>query len=393
MKICGIIAEYDPFHHGHAWQLERAKAESGADYIICVMSCQFTQRGMPAYLCAHDRAEMALRSGADIVLGLPYAFSVCDAEHFALGGIEILRKTGVVNALSFGVEPQGLSYINMAATMLENPSESYIQYLKNSLSEGLPYPKAQGNALARVFHAEESIFSLPNASLAICYARAIMRLKADFNLYPITRRGAYHSTELSGTGSYALPSASAVRAALIEGNLQAVRASIPDTSYAILERSLNSGCFHPPGALDLLLRYKLRQTSDFTYLPDLSEGIENRFAWAAQMLTRDEMVKQIKTKRYPYARINRLLSHVLTDTRVSKLDDLPSYAYLLGFRQRAKDILHQINKHELQLLHRLPAKQEMTYMHELDAGADDLWSLGAHQPLGQLYRAKPVIVP
>ena len=111
MKIAGIIAEYDPFHRGHAYHLEQARAQSQADYIICVMSGSFTQRGMPALLPSHARAEMALRCGADIVLQLPYAFSVREAEYFALGGVQILNALGCVTHLSFGCEREDLSLL------------------------------------------------------------------------------------------------------------------------------------------------------------------------------------------------------------------------------------------------------------------------------------------
>ena len=103
MRICGIIAEYDPLHCGHAWHLSEARRRTGADYVVCVMSGSFTQRGMPALLSPHTRAEMALRAGADLVLQLPVSFSLCDAERFALGGVEILRQLGA-EALCFGAE-------------------------------------------------------------------------------------------------------------------------------------------------------------------------------------------------------------------------------------------------------------------------------------------------
>lgn len=392
MRVCGIIAEYDPFHNGHAWQLSQAKKLSRADYVICVMSCQITQRGMPAYFDAHDRAEMALRSGADIVLGLPYAFSVCDSERFALGGIEILRKTNAVQHLSFGIEEQGLPYFTKAAALLENPTAEYTEKLHALLAQGVSFPRAQGDALGSVLNVDSSIFSLPNTSLAVCYTRLAMRQSANFTLYPVLRRGAYHANDLPEQASCALPSATAVRSALENNQIESVRAALPESAYQVLCRALNENRCHKPHALDALLRWKLRQAPDFSKLPDLSEGIENRFRNAAQLQTRNDMVLSVKTKRYPYARINRIFSHLLTDTDAASLDALPEYAYLLGFRKSASDLLHTLSHGELPLLHRLPSGN-LTPMQQLDARADDLWSLGAGRPFGALYRAKPVILP
>ncbi len=389
MRVCGVIAEYDPFHKGHEWQLKKAKEMSKADFVICVMSMSFTQRGMPSLLTPHDRAEMALRCGADAVLGVPYAFSVCDAEKFALGSIEILRKTGCTDALSFGIEPEGLPFLLSAADLLDQPTDEFTSLLHQYMQQGLSYPSAQGKALAACLEADERIFSLPNTSLAVCYLRACKKTNACFDFYPIERRGDYHAQTFQES-SFALPSASAVRAAFQRGDLAAVKGSMPDAAYQVLERAYQNNAVQQYKPLDTLLRWRLRH-DDFSQLPDLSEGIENRLEIAANAHTRDEMVLSVKTKRYTYARINRLLAHVLTETKASEIPALPDYAYVLGFRKQASDLIHAISKSELKLYHRLPAN-DLTDMQKLDRRADDLWCLGASQPYGALYRARPVII-
>ena len=185
MKVCGVIAEYDPFHRGHAWHLKEAREKSGADYIICVMSMSFTQRGMPALLCPHDRAEMALRCGVDIVLGVPYAFSVCDAEKFAIGGVEILRRTGVVNALSFGVEPEGMDLLLPAAEMLESPTAEFTDVLRSYMQQGLSFPHAQGKALSLVLKPTSGFFHCPILRLPFAiFAPCVKRMhNLTFSLY------------------------------------------------------------------------------------------------------------------------------------------------------------------------------------------------------------------
>ena len=389
MKVCGIIAEYDPFHKGHAWQIEQAKKESGVDFVICAMSMSFTQRGMPALLCPHDRAQMALLGGADIVLGIPYAFSVCDAEKFALGGVEILRRTGVVDTLSFGIEEQGKDIFLQAAQLLENPPEEFTEKLREGLQRGLPFPRAQGDALAQTLKCDTEIFSLPNTSLAICYVRACCKTKASFDFCPIIRKGNYHDDSLKDE-SELFSSAPAVRNALACNDLNAVENALTREAFDILVKAKQENRIQTYHPLDTLLRWRLRN-DDFSQLPDLSEGIENRFQEAANALTRDEMVQQIKSKRYPYARINRMLAHVLTQSKANDIPNLPDYAYVLGFRKGAANLLHAISENGFALYHRLPSGT-LSPMQELDKRADDLWSIGANQPFGTLYRSKPVIL-
>lgn len=389
MKVCGIIAEYDPFHKGHAWQIEQAKKLSGADYVICVMSMTFTQRGMPALLYPHDRAQMALLGGADLVLGVPYAFSVCDAERFALGGVEILRRCGIVHALSFGIEEEGLDAFADAAKLLENPTEDYLKTLRSKLNQGLPYPRAQGEALAYALHKDANVFSLPNTSLAICYARAVQQTQAAFSLHPVIRKGSYHDTALQDD-TCAFSSASAIRAAIQNEKWHDVSNALPAQAFDVLMKAKKEKRVQLYQPLDALLRWRLRNDA-FDQLPDCSEGIENRFREAANANTRDEMVLSIKTKRYTYARINRLMAHVLTQTNKAAIFPLPQYAYVLGFKKSAAHLLHAIDEKSLTLLHRLPTGP-LSPMLELDRRADDLWAIGAQQPFGALYRAKPVIL-
>ena len=162
--ICGIIAEYDPFHNGHAWQLREARRLTQADHMICVISGSFTQRGMPALLAPHQRAQMALDAGADLVLQMPYSFSVCNAERFALGGVYILKQLGV-EALCFGVEQDSIPIIENAAALLESPSDIFKKQLRQALDAGDSFPKAQGQALSQ---------SLTFVGCALCVTAALL---------------------------------------------------------------------------------------------------------------------------------------------------------------------------------------------------------------------------
>ena len=390
VRICGIIAEYDPFHNGHLWQLEQARLKSQADQIVCVISTCFTQRGMPALFSPQLRAEAALRAGADLVLGLPVSYSVCTADRFALGGVHILKSLGA-NALSFGVEPEGIDVFEHAAAVLSTPDEEFHNLLSRHLQQGLPFPLAQGLSLSDILGVSPEVLALPNTALAISYCKANIQLNAGLEMFPVVRTGGYHDENLPEDGLS--PSATAVRNAVLQGNMPAVQTAVPAFSAALIEKAVQNNDMHLPEALTSLLRWKLRTTAanDIAMLPDLSEGLENRFPAAADCGTREEMVQAIKSKRYPYSRINRLLTHLLLGTDASKLSSLPEHAHILAFRYDASCILKTAKDNGFPLYPHIPPKPS-TYELSLDAHADDLWHLGANESFGAAYRTHPFIL-
>ena len=261
--MAGIIAEYDPLHNGHAWHIAQARAASGDEPTVVVMSCCFTQRGMPVLLSPHARAEMALRAGADIVLGLPVSFSVCEAERFALGGVSILARTGLVHSLSFGVEPGNEDCILPAAQLLETPDSTFQAALRKGLDQGLPFPRAQGEALATRLGLPPDCLAAPNTVLAICYARANLRLNTGLALHPIPRRGAYHADTLPDESETALPSATAVRAAILQHAWPSVRRAMPEAAYAVLHARDGGEPSAPPGCAGCAIALDATQRARF----------------------------------------------------------------------------------------------------------------------------------
>ena len=249
MRVCGVIAEYDPFHKGHAHHLSCAREKSGADYIICVMSGSFTQRGMPALLPAHVRTEMALKSGADIVLQLPYDASVREAEFFALGGVYILHALGCVTHLSFGSEQDDLCQLSRAAALLEAPDDPFNAAVQENLALGLSHADAVGRALARQIGIPQKTLNAPNTALALAYLRALLRIKSKIQPVPILRSADYHAAELE-----AFPSATAMRGAILRGDWQAVEKGIPESGLEILKKAVLEKQLCPPDGLDRLLR-------------------------------------------------------------------------------------------------------------------------------------------
>ncbi len=383
--VAGIICEYDPFHRGHAHQFELIRQKLPDALIVCLMSGCFTQRGMPAVHQPRVRAEAALRAGADLVLELPCAFAVRDAEHFALGGVEILTKLGFITHLSFGAEDDDLYPLQHAAALLECPTAVFEAALRAALAEGQSFAAAQGAALGKCLGDAER-FSRPNNILALCYLRAILRLNSHLIPLPVRREGDYHAKELDVNP---WPSASAVRQALLNGNQDAANAAC---GYAL---PLSPIC--RPDALDQLLIWKLRTASakQLAHLPDCTEGLENRLkTCAGQALSREELLALLKTRRYAHARLSRLCTHALLDVSSDFLaqNAHPTYVRLLGLRRDAKETTVLLKQSGLPVIAKAADGDETDPLFQLDQRAYEMWALGAGLPSGLMYRQGVAVI-
>ena len=383
MRVVGVIAEYNPFHLGHAHHLAEARRLSGADAVVAVMSTVFTQRGDAALLSPADRARMALSAGADAVFALPVQWAVRDAEHFALGGVFILAGLGC-DAISFGAETAQLPLLQEAAQLLESPDDGFAAGVQSCLAEGMPYPAAVSAAMEAALPGSGAVLASPNNTLAVCYLRAMTRLGAKMEAVPVQRLGGYHASALGD----ALPSATALRGAILRGDWAKVRAAMPQGAYAILQEAAAQGRIHRPDALDAALLYRLRTMSPAEYaaLPDLSEGIENRLASAAEnACAREELLLSAKTRRYPYARLSRLATHALLGMTEASLAacPLPESAQLLGFRRDKRELLTHLKQFgTLPILSKASEADCSAPWFPLERRAYDVWALGAGLPSG-----------
>ncbi|MEG2355543.1 MAG: nucleotidyltransferase family protein [Clostridia bacterium] len=382
--IVGIICEYDPFHLGHQRHFELIRERFPTASILCVMSGCFTQRGTPALHSPALRAKAALLAGADMVLELPCAFAVRDAEHFALGGVGLLNALGFVTHLSFGTEDEP-ALLAPAAQLLEAPTKDFVLALKAALSSGCSFVSAQGRALSQCLVLEAAPLQKPNNILALCYQRALLRLHSPIQPLAVHRQGGYHDTALPQSG---YPSATAVRAAFLSGNLA----------------DASSACGYPlavspvcvPTALDLVLLAKLRAmpSEGLAALPLCTEGLHNRLhACALRAATREELLALLKTKRYAYARLSRLCCHALlgvTDALLSE-NPLPSYARLLGFCAKNKALLAMLGQSKLPIIAKAADGDFQNPLYQLDEAAYDLWALGAGLPAGLMKRQGIVV--
>ena len=387
VSVCGVIAEYDPFHNGHERHLRLAREESRAEYVVAVMSGSFTQRGMPALLPPHIRAEMALRCGADAVLQLPYAFSVREAEYFALGGVHILNSLRCVTHLSFGCETADLSLLQKAARLLEQPDGEMTAAFRAHLSRGLSYAAAQGRVLSERLAIPAKYLDAPNTALALSYLRALIRTDSPLIPLPILRSHDYRAAEIQE-----MPSATAVRGALLRGDWQGVRSAMPEEAFSVLQKAVPEGICRPD-AVDQALRLTLLRASPddaAAQWPGADEGLERRILKAAAgAKTREELIAAVKTRRYTYGRISRCLCHGLMGVSKADLPALPASARILGFRESARPLLREMRRSGFPLYSR-PARETAA---SLDARADEMWRVLAGLPLGQTYRQQPVILP
>ena len=334
MKILGIVAEYDPFHNGHLRHIAEAKRQVSPDLTFIALSPCLKQRGELSLLSPADRARCALEAGADAVFSLPVLWTVRDAEHYALGAVSLLSGLGVTH-LAFGAETADAGLLRQAAALLESPDPVFQAALKEKLSSGAGYPAAVSAALSASLPAAKGLLDRPNNVLAVCYLRAVIRLRLSPEPVIIQRTGGYHDAGIDP----AAPSASALRDGLARGNYAAFSA-VPEYTAGILRRRFLDRQVPDERIMDALLLSRLRAMDDREYLllPDLSEGMENALREAARSSgSRRELIAALAGKRYPAARISRLCACVLLGVTKEQTESvpLPENALLLGLRKNS----------------------------------------------------------
>ena len=389
----GIIAEYNPFHNGHLYQLREATRLTGQPVVVA-MSASFMQRGEPACLSKWLRARLAVENGAALVLELPTAFSLRSAQFFASGGVQLLAATGSVNTLSCGVESPELDFGALAQRITSDAAQGRIRSL---LSQGKSYAAACAAVLSEAKQ-EAGVTAMqassnegkafagltkPNDILALEYAKALQA--SDIKLLFIERRGdGYNDREISGTMS----SATAIRQALNnsdDGWQQAVPASV---RQALLDNAPG----YDAALLWQLLRYKLRLTSVDAIADacQCSEGLENLLKDAAACPSFAEALQLCTSKRYTTSRIRRLFMQLLLDVpRWRWEDNAPAYLRVLAFNDTGRQLLKQMKstaslpiitglyRNWPQRLQHLSIRQQQIYAQqlELELKATELWSL------------------
>lgn len=333
MRIAVIIAEYNPFHNGHAYHIAQTR-KNGATHIAAVMSGNFVQRGEPAFLEKHVRARAALSGGADLVLELPLAFACAPAQRFGLGAVYVAEKMGCVDMLSFGSESGDTARLEQAAVVLDTPQ--FRETLARELESGAPYPQAVSRAMERCGNSFARLTASPNDTLALEYLRALRQLGSKIRPMAVRRAFVEHDAEEAADG---FSSASRLRTL---AQPEEIAAYVPEKAAQLYRAELEAG--HTPDLqrLDAAVLGVLRrqQREGFSRLPDLSEGIENRF-WNAMRSgsSMEEILTLAKTKRYPHARLRRMMMHAFLGVTQEMAEELPAYLRVLGANERGREIL------------------------------------------------------
>lgn len=338
MKISGIICEYNPFHNGHLYHIRETR-KNGATHIAAVMSGNFVQRGDTAYMDKLERARLAVRSGADLVIELPVQYSLSSAEKFAEGAVYLLDSLGVVDEISFGSECGSVEKLFEAMETIELTASLHEKDIRQIMEKGYTYPRALSSVINGKSPEIAGIITSPNNMLAIEYLRALK--KFDSSVKPFTIRRAYASHD-GITHENGFASASFMREQLAEFNDASAISEYTTPLWAdAIANAIRNGTTASMQRLERIMLYKLRSTTaeEIECISDVGQGLENRIYGARMAGSLEELLFTVKTKRYTMSRIRRIMLCLLLGITKDDMKQLPAYGRILAFNERGKEIL------------------------------------------------------
>ena len=404
MKTVGIIAEFNPFHNGHAYLINQAKRETGADHAVIIMSGNFVQRGAPAFMDKFSRTSIALSNGADLIIELPTSYSIASAAYFATGAVKMLDKLNIIDYLCFGCETDNTELLSLIADIIIKEDDCYASTLQSYLKNGLSFVKSRENAIIKslslsgvTISAEEisHILNSPNSILAIEYIKALKQAGSPIVPYPIKRTDSgYHSNRIEN----GFASASAIRnmyskkSVLTFNNLRETMSMIvPLNCISLLEENFQIS--YPVTRNDFsnlignsLINDKYEQgilDQLFDSTPDLINRIRNL---ASTFIDAETFINDCNSPSFTSSRIARILFYSLinytkNDFFTFKRDDYVYYYRILGFRKSHAELLTAIkNSSDYPLISKLPKAEELLNpngmrMLSLNKMADELYRM------------------
>ena len=393
-KVVGIIAEYNPFHNGHLYHLLQAKDLAQADYVVAVISGNFTQRGDTSIVDKWTKAYMAICGGCDLVLELPTVYSVSSAENFASGAVKILDSLKIIDSIAFGAEASDLATLNNIANVLYTEPRGYTNILTHELQKGISFPSARENAILMYLNDIKryaNILNSPNNILAIEYLKALKTQKSNMNPIMVKRSKVYYNDDRI-VDDFA--SATAIRKLIKRREYEDLRKVVPRSTYKILSRQIRDGnIVLGLENFEKEIIYTLRKMSirEIANLPDVSEGLENLIKNSADNCNdMSKLIANIKSKRYTQTRIQRILLYALLGIDKKMMEDskkVTPYVRVLGFTNKGKELISEINKRNPKInmitsvkkfieKNNKPSNRTIMQMLQKDIFATDVYTLG-----------------
>lgn len=341
MKTAAIIAEYNPFHNGHAFHISKTRS-LGYDCIVAVLGSNFTQRGEVSIFSKDVKCRAALLGGADLVVELPTVYSLSTAERFAFGAVNIIGSMNCIDAISFGSECGDISQLKNASNALLD--ERLDALITKHLQSGITYALARTKAVKDLYGADVAkILETPNDILAVEYLK---HLKSYPNINPIAvKRCGEHNSSLPYSDNIA--SASYIRSLILEGNLETAFEFVPENIKDIYFSAISNGnaaCDIKRIEIAILAKLRSMEISDFAKLPDVSEGLENRLYESARNSgTLEDFYSSVKTKRYTLSKIRRITMYAFLGIFQYMQQLFPPYIRILGFNSTGEKLIRTLN--------------------------------------------------
>ncbi|WP_173386019.1 nucleotidyltransferase family protein [Ruminococcus flavefaciens] len=335
MKVSGIICEYNPFHNGHLYHIRKTR-ENGATHIAAVMSGNFVQRGDTAIMDKLERARLAVRSGADLVIELPVQYSLASAENFASGAVHLLDSLGAVDELSFGSECGDTQKLLKAMETVDLAALTHADEIKSIMGKGYTYPRALNSVVNGYDPEAAAVIAEPNNTLAVEYLRALKRSGSAMEPFTVMREKAAHDGTEASDG---FASASMLREMIENG--ESIDSFTTEEWAAAVRNAVKNGETASMSRLERVILYKLRTCSveEIAQICDVGQGLEHRIYGARMAGSLDELLFTVKTKRYTMARIRRIMLALLIGITKTDMEQLPPYGRILAFNERGREIL------------------------------------------------------
>lgn len=377
-----IIAEYNPFHKGHLYHIEKTK-DKGSDNIIAIISGNFVQRGEPAIMEKHLRAKAALLNGVDMVLELPVEYATSGADVFAFGGCDIIKKSNIIDSISFGCEQGNTEDFNKIVALLCNETSEFKAMLKSELNKGLSFPSARASAISKCLNINTNFLNNSNNILALEYLKNIYT--SAIKAIAVQRHiSEYNSTEMTGE----ISSASAIRKGFADNNSEIFRA-VPNNTTDIfknIKRVPNIDDY------STIFHYILRtQKNNLKKYADITEGLDNRILAFANNQKISDLIDEVKTKRYTYSKIKRAILHIILG--ITKTDQNMTgvkYIRVLGVKKNKIHLLSELSSKASVPVITKVAENENLLRKEIIT--TDIYNIPLNGEIGKEYREKFIII-